>query len=159
MDAVTAFLQGNLDEEVYADQAEGYNYGSGRVCKLNRAMYGLKQAGRQWNKKLDQALISFGLTRSSLDPCIYIGSNIEIIVAIYVDDILIVWKDRAALGKIKDQLCGTFKMKELGQATNCVGIEIKYTEAGIAIGQTRNVWNVTLQTSTDSKRPTPQAGN
>lgn len=52
MDAVTAFLQGDLDEEIFLDQPECFTDGSNKVCKPNRAIYGLKQAGRQWNKKL-----------------------------------------------------------------------------------------------------------
>lgn len=52
MDVTTAFLQGDLEEEIYMEQPEGFNDGSRLVCRLNKALYGLKQAGRQWNKKL-----------------------------------------------------------------------------------------------------------
>lgn len=61
MDAVTAFLQSDLEEGIYVDQPENFSDGTNRVCKLNRAMYGLKQVGRQWNLKLENVLKSFGL--------------------------------------------------------------------------------------------------
>lgn len=72
MDAITAFLQGELEEEIYMKQPEGFEDGTDRVCLLKRAVYGLKQAGRQWNIKLDAALQRFGLKKSKLDPCIYL---------------------------------------------------------------------------------------
>lgn len=72
MDAITAFLQGDLDEEIYMAQPKMYDDGSGNVCRLNKAIYGLKQAGRQWNIKLDDALSKFGLQKSKMDPCIYL---------------------------------------------------------------------------------------
>lgn len=52
MDAITAFLQGDLEEEIYVQQPDGFRDGSNRVCKLIKAMYGLKQSGRQWNNNL-----------------------------------------------------------------------------------------------------------
>lgn len=63
MDAVTAYLQGTLDEDIYTMQPEGFDDGSGKVCKLHRAMYGLEQSGRQWNICLDTALLSFQLLK------------------------------------------------------------------------------------------------
>lgn len=63
MDAITAFLQGDLSEEIYLEQPEGFEDNTGRVCKLNRAIYGLKQAGRQWSNKLNEKLQSFGLEK------------------------------------------------------------------------------------------------
>lgn len=71
MDAITAFLQGSLDEMLFMEQPEGYKDGTNRVCRLNKAVYGLKQAGRQWNVKLDDALKRFGLKKCKTDPCIY----------------------------------------------------------------------------------------
>lgn len=89
MDAVTAFLQGDITEEIYLEQPQGFNDGSGRVCKLRRAIYGLKQAGRQWNKKLDTRLKKMGLKCSEMDPCIYFTDDLKLMIAIYVNDFLI----------------------------------------------------------------------
>lgn len=91
MDAVTAFLNGKLKEEIYNCQPEGYDDGTGRYCKLIKALYGVKQSPKVWNETLNEALLNFGLTRSLVDQCIYYRFNkTEILfVAIYVDDILI----------------------------------------------------------------------
>lgn len=91
MDAVTAFLQGELHEEIYISTPEGIQNVDGNVFKLQKALYGLKQASLTWNKKLDSVLLKNGLKRSKVDPCIYFkreNGNI-IFVAIYVDDILL----------------------------------------------------------------------
>jgi len=89
MDAVTAFLQGDLKEEIFIEQPASYNDGSNRVCRLKKAMYGLKQSGRQWNIALDNVLRSYGLEKSKMDPCVYHTKDASLIVAIYVDDFLI----------------------------------------------------------------------
>lgn len=95
----------------------------------------MKQAGRQWNRKLEAALKSFGLVKSKLDPCVFYNHDLDLIVAVYVDDILIFWKDAKTLAKIKESLSSTFKMKDLGAATNCVGIRIKQTDQYIELDQ------------------------
>lgn len=64
MDAITAYLHGNVEEDIYMKQPEGFNDETGRVCKLNKAIYGLKQSGRLWNIKLDESLMKFGLKKS-----------------------------------------------------------------------------------------------
>lgn len=101
MDAITAFLQSDLSEIIYMQQPEGFDNGSNQVCKLNKAIYGLKQAGRQWNIKLNDALINFGLVKSNLDPCIFFSKDQLLIIAIYVDDILIFYENNSELNEIK----------------------------------------------------------
>lgn len=135
MDAVTAFLQGDVDEDIYVAQPEGFDDGTGRVCKLKRAIYGLKQAGRQWNKKLDTTLKNIGLKCCCMDPCIYYTSDLELIIAIYVDDFLIFYKDNAKLKNIIETLSNSFKMKDMGPARGCIGIRIRQTENGIELDQ------------------------
>lgn len=136
MDAVTAFLQGELTESIYMEQPESYSDGTKRVCKLNKAIYGLKQAGRQWNLKLDAALLDFGLGKSKLDPCVYYAGKMELIVAIYVDDFLIFYKTERTLNEIKKFLSSTFKMKDIGPAKSCLGININQGDDYIELDQT-----------------------
>lgn len=124
MDAITAFLQGDVDELIYLEQPEGFNDGTNRVCKLNRAMYGLKQARRQRNKKLDGALHSFGLQKFKMDPCIYYSQDLRLIIAIYVDDFLIFYSNEKDLYMIKNMLCSAFKMKDMGAVQGCIGTRI-----------------------------------
>lgn len=75
MDAVSAFLNGPLEEEVYMDQPPNFNDGTNRVCKLKKSIYGLKQSGRNWNLLSNKTLIEFGLTRTVSDQCIYVSHN------------------------------------------------------------------------------------
>lgn len=135
MDAVTAFMQGDLTEEIYIEQPEGFNDGSNRVCKLNKAINGLKQSGRVWNIKLVKALKSFGLHQSKMDPCVFYAKSLELLLESWVDDIYIYWKDQSILNELKKSLCSTFKMKDMGRAKNCVGIRITYTDDGICFDQ------------------------
>lgn len=79
MDVVTAFLQGDIEEDIFMEQPPGYNDNSGRVCKLNKSIYGLKQAGRNWNKKLDATLKNYGLKSSMHDQCIYFSPKNDLI--------------------------------------------------------------------------------
>lgn len=133
MDAVTAFLQGDLNEDIFIQQPEGFSDKTNRVCHLKKAMYGLKQSSRQWNRKLNDALEKYGLTRSKIDPCVYVQSRdgqVVLIVAIYVDDMLIFWKKNDDLINAKVFLSNSFKMKDLGRAKNCVGLKISYDKFG-----------------------------
>ncbi|GJP30992.1 hypothetical protein CLOM_g7574, partial [Closterium sp. NIES-68] len=68
MDVKTAFLHGDLEEELYMRQPPGFDDGSHRVCRLKKSIYGLKQAPRQWYLKFDEALMDFGFERSECDP-------------------------------------------------------------------------------------------
>lgn len=126
LDAVTAFLQGELKENVFMFQPEHYNDGTDKICKLNRAMYGLKQAGRAWNEKLDTAIRDIGLVRSKADPCIYfkLDKKSFIIIAIYVDDILIFSTNKNDSSIIKKELCARFKMKDIGDVKSILGFRI-----------------------------------
>lgn len=85
---MTAYLHGEVTEQIFMQQPEGYQDGSQRVCKLNKAIYGLKQAGRLWNQNLDKALEKFGLKKCKTDPCVYFKEDLKMMIAIYVDDFL-----------------------------------------------------------------------
>lgn len=140
MDAVTAFLQGELTEEIYTEQPEMFNDGTSRVCRLNKAVYGLKQAGRVWNKKLDAFLIGIGFKRSKCDPCVYIKANI--IIAVYVDDLLIFYKLVSELNDVRKRLHINFRMKDIGLAKCCLGIKITQGEDFIELDQSKYILEV-----------------
>jgi len=125
MDAVTAFLQGDLEEEIYMLQPEGFR-NSNKVCHLKKSLYGLKQASRVWNKKLDSSLKDFGLKQSRVDPCVYSQSSSKgiLIVAIYVDDLLIFSNDQNLKSSLKKNLMSTFEMKDIGPARFVLGMQI-----------------------------------
>ena len=97
MDIKTAFLNKNLEKEVYITQSKGF-ISSGRanqVCKLNRSIYELKQASRSWNIHFDDTVKSFGFIKNMDEPCVYkktSGSAIVFLV-LYVDDLLLIEND------------------------------------------------------------------
>ncbi|GJY83826.1 retrotransposon protein, putative, ty1-copia subclass [Tanacetum coccineum] len=128
MDVKTAFLNGRIDEDIYMEQPEGYvdpNYPNG-VCKLQRAIYGLKQASRQWNKQFDEEIKKFGFIQNRDEPCVYrkaSGSDIVFLI-LYVDDILIMGNNIPRLKEVKDYLGKCFSMKDLGEAAYILGIKI-----------------------------------
>ena len=92
LDISTAFLNGDVNEEIYMDQPEGFieEKSKDKVCKLSKSIYGLKQAGSQWFLKIDEVIKQFGLQQSKYDQCLYYlkKRDIVLIVALYVDDII-----------------------------------------------------------------------
>lgn len=146
MDAVTAFLQGELKEEVYMRQPTGLEDGTERVCRLKKSLYGLKQASRVWNEKLGTALIKAGLKCSQVDTCIYYKINGDdiLIVAIYVDDLLIFSNKAESKLWIKKQLLASFKMIDNGAAKFILGMHIERNRAAgtISIDQHKYIREV-----------------
>ena len=89
MDVKSPFVNSDLNEEIYMQQQEGFNDGTGHILKLHQALYRLKQAGQAWHQFLHGILLKSGYIQSLADECIFIkisGSNIEIIL-VYVDDL------------------------------------------------------------------------
>ena len=98
IDISTAFLNGDLEHDVYMQEPEGFEeLGPGWALKLIKAIYGLKQAGRQWHKKLDSALSTLGFSKVQCDNAIWIykKDNTRIILPVWVDDMTIVAKSKA----------------------------------------------------------------
>ena len=93
MDIKTAFLNRNLEEEVYMDQPEGFvlSRNERKVCKLVKSLYGLKQAPKQWHEKFDTIILANGFKHNGADKCVYSKFTVEygVIVCLYVDDMLI----------------------------------------------------------------------
>ena len=128
MDVKTPFLNGNLEEEVYMDQPEGF-LTTGKenlVCKLKKSIYGLKQASRQWYLKFNDTIMSYGFVENAVDRCIYmkVSGSKFIILVLYVDDILLAANDISLLHDIKKFLSNKFEMKDMGEASFVIGIEI-----------------------------------
>lgn len=127
MDVKTAFLYGELDEDVYMEMPEGYGEGKGKVWKLLRSLYGLKQAPRSWYRQLDTYLRSLGFTRTISDHSVYVRKDKEglIIVGVYVDDLTIAPSDLDTLARFKTALSSQRNMKDLGELTYILGLQVE----------------------------------
>ena len=124
-DVKTAFLNGLLDEEVYMMQPEGYDDGSGRVCRLQRALYGLKQSSRVWNARFSEFLSTNGFVAAAEDGCVFIrkdGSD-SIVICLYVDDGLVCGTRKQALAVFVQQLKAEFEVT-VNDPNQYVGMEI-----------------------------------
>jgi hypothetical protein len=129
MDVKTTFLHGNLEEEIYMKQPEGYVVKGKKelVCKLKKSLYGLKQSPRMWYKKIDTYLLELGFTRSKEDHCVYfklIGDHL-IYLVLYVDDMLLIRNNKEITQDVKTQLSSKFDMKDLDASNFISGMEIK----------------------------------
>ena len=140
MDIATAFLHGDLEEEVYMKQPEGFLVQGQEhlVCRLKRSIYGLKQAPRCWNYALDAQLKTMGFEQSPNDPCIYISTtNGLLILAVYVDDILLAGKSQQRIAQVKADLGVCFQVKDMGELHYFLGVTVKqkFETSKIWIGQ------------------------
>lgn len=128
MDVKTAFLNGDLEENVYTKQPKGFIMeGKEEMgCRLKKSIYGLKQASRQWYLKFNETIKSFGFKENIEDNCVYakFKSGKYIFLILYVDDILLASSDVSLLQKTKKFLSSNFDMKDLGEASFVLGIEI-----------------------------------
>ncbi|KAK8609984.1 hypothetical protein V6N13_093394 [Hibiscus sabdariffa] len=128
MDVQTAFLNGKLEEDVYMTQPEGFvtPENARKVCKLQRSIYGLKQASRSWNLRFNKEIQEFGFIRNEDEPCVYkkFSGSIVSFLILYVDDILIIGNDVPTLQSIKTWLSSCFSMKDLGEAAYILRVKI-----------------------------------
>ena len=129
MDVKSAYLNADIDCELYVEQPEGYEVlgddGQKLYCKLNKSLYGLKQSGRNWNNLLHSHLVDEGFVQSLSDACLYTRNirDVIMIVIVWVDDIIIACNDDDVRDKFKQRLCHLFKMKDLGQISHFIGMQ------------------------------------
>lgn len=129
-DIKTAFLNGDLEEEIYMRQPEGFDDGSGRVCKLKKSLYGLKQASRCWNVAFVNCLLEFGLRQCKSDPCVFIGSGDGmLILGIYVDDGILAAESEKDVSQLMAKLTGRFEMSACKFGL-FLGMEVKRLDSG-----------------------------
>ncbi|GJZ57137.1 retrotransposon protein, putative, ty1-copia subclass, partial [Tanacetum coccineum] len=144
MDVKTAFLNGYLDKDIYMVQPEGFvdpNHPR-KVCKLQRSIYGLKQALRSWNQRFNYEIKRFSFDQNLNEPCVYqkaSGSNVTFLI-LYVDDIIIMGNHIPSLQSVKDYLGKCFAMKDLGEAAFILGIKIYRDRSKRLIGLGQNAY-------------------
>lgn len=141
-DIKTAFLNGELEEDIYMRQPPGFEKNN-KVCHLLKGLYGLKQAARSWNKAIHSVLTSNGYKQSMYDKCLYMKTtNGELCyILLYVDDFIIASKSEEAIKNIADIIGEKFEMKCLGDIQHFLGIEIERDEQGNFMMNQRNYIN------------------
>jgi hypothetical protein len=138
MDVKTMFLHGDLEEEIYMKQPEGFvvNGKQELVCKLKRSLYGIKKSPRMWYQKFETYILSLGFVRSNADHYIYSkeegGSFIY--VAFYFDDMLFIGNNMDTIKELKKHLSSKLDMKDIDATNFILGMDIKRDRATI------NLW-------------------
>ena len=139
MDVKSAFLNGELKETAYVRQPPGFldNDKPGKVLRLHKALYRLRQAPRAWNAKLDSTLLSLKFKRCASEHGMYTHGHGKqrLIVGVYVDDLLITGGDVEVLERFKKEMSKKFKMSDLGVLSYYLGIEVQQNSTGISICQ------------------------
>jgi len=129
MDVKTAFLNGELNEEIYIEQPVGFvvKGQEKKVCKLKRSIYGLKQSSRQWYLRFHKEVMSFDFTMIDEDHCIYVkkSNGNFVILSLYIDDILLVGYNLEYVKTVKSWLSKLFDMKDMGETDYILGVKIQ----------------------------------
>lgn len=127
LDVETAFLNGEIDQEIYMCQPEGFVEPGleNKVCLLKKAIYGLKQSSRLWYEKAREVLVKLNFVQSKIEPCIFFknSTNSVVFVALYVDDFFIFYNDFNSVQRLKAELCKQFHTKDLGPIFILFGYE------------------------------------
>jgi hypothetical protein len=135
MDVTTAFLNGDLAEEIYMKVPDGVSAPGNVVCRLNKSLYGLKQAPLCWNEAINSVLLSAGFQRSVSEYGVYtkVDDCSVLIVTLYVDDLLICSNDAAQIAEVKALLCSHYQMKDLGLVKTFLGMEVAQTATQVSV--------------------------
>lgn len=144
MDMKSAFLNGPLEEEVYVSQPPGFvkKGHEMKVYKLNKALYGLSQAPRAWNKHIDSLLIRYGFRKCTVEYGIYVKFLDQLgtlPVCLYVDDLLITGSSLLEIENFKMKMKNELEMTDLGDLGYFLGLEFIQTENGIHINQRKYI--------------------
>jgi len=165
MDVQTAFLYGELEEECYMEQPPGFIEGTNLICRLRKSIYGLKQAPRVWYQVIDRFFHSIGFQRSLSDPALYIHQEHEVdqlplLIAIYVDDMIIIGKNMDHINSVKRELHQKFDMTDMGEIKTLLGMEIvRLQDDSVFLHQNRYLTDMLLRYQMEGCMPitTPMA--
>jgi len=155
MDVKNAFLHGELHEEVYMHPPPGVDVPSGQVCRLRRALYGLKQTLRAWYERFVSVITEAGFSPSPRDPALFIhtSSRGRTPLLLYVDDMLITADDAEHIfSLVKRHLSQQFQMTDLGPLSYFLGIEVSRSDKGYYISQSKYIQDLIARSGiTDSR--------
>lgn len=153
-DVKTAFLYGELDDDIYMCIPDGYDKEPNKICKLNKALYGLKQAPITWNKTFTKTMLKLGLIPTKTDRCVFTNTSKSVIIAIYVDDGLAISTNKTELDNILNCLELQFQIKIFKNPKNFVGLEICKDDTGISLKQETYIQNLLKNFNMIDAKPT-----
>ena len=136
MDVKCAFLNGDLTEEIYIQQPQGFATDHSLVCRLRKSLYGLKQAPMGWYAKIDSFLLSLNFVRCKSDSNVYlkvINGSLMIIV-LYVDDLLITGSSQDEIASLKEAMNQAFSMTDLGLLSQFLGQDCSASKTPFLLG-------------------------
>ncbi|GJR09126.1 retrovirus-related pol polyprotein from transposon TNT 1-94 [Tanacetum coccineum] len=141
LDVKNAFLNGDLNEEVFMKPPPGVSHKPGEVYKLRKALYGLKQAPRAWYEKFATVVTSFGFVSSHHDSILFIKQSSvgRILLSLYVDDMIITGDDCVGIESLKLELAHRFAMKDLGLLRYFLGIKVASSPKGYLLSQSKYI--------------------
>ena len=144
MDVKGAYLNGTLKETIYMKQPDGFADGSGRVCRLKKTLYGLKQSSREWNTKFDTKMRQQGYQCLRADPCVYTCSDADktAIVTVWVDDLLLFADSVKTMEEMKTDIRTEWETTDMGEPSKIVGIEITQSPGQIKISQKQSIQRI-----------------
>ncbi|RVW39495.1 Retrovirus-related Pol polyprotein from transposon RE1, partial [Vitis vinifera] len=151
LDVKNAFLNGELEEEVYMKIPPSMETpeNSGKVCKLRKSLYGLKQSPRAWFDRLTRVVKKHGFIQCQADYTLFMKHSKEgemTLFIVYVDDIIITGDDEEGIGNLKKLLAREFEIKDLGQLRYFLGMEVGRTKEGIVVTQRKYVLDLLQET-------------
>ena len=157
LDIKNVFLHGDLQEEVYMEQPPGFVAQGeiGKVCHLQKSLYGLKQSPRAWFGKFSQAVEKFGLQKSKSDHSVFYRNSHSgiILLVVYVDDIVITGSDSTGISSLKSFLHGQFHTKDLGMLRYFLGVEVMRSKHEIFLSQRKYVLDLLSETEKLGAKP------
>ena len=159
LDVKNAFLNGDLHETIYMDPPPGFRAEgeyTGKVCRLRKSLYGLKQSPRAWFSRFSEVVLSMNFIRCQSDHTCFIHRRPDgrcVIISVYVDDIIITGDDTSGIEKVKQTLRKAFDTKDLGHLRYFLGIEVARSRRGISLSQRKYVLDLLQDTGMMGCRP------
>ena len=151
IDIKTAFLNGKLEEKVYIKQPPGFDDNTGRVCLLRKALYGLKQAPRCWNKRLVDFLEKLNFRSFVSDVCVLKRDNL--IIVVYVDDLIIIGKTENEIDQTITKLKDEFELRDLGNLSFILGVEFTISNDTIRLSQKKFIKEIVNEFGQENAKP------
>lgn len=159
-DVKTAYLNGHLEKPIYLEQPPGYVKDPNKVYYVKKSIYGLPNSGRCWYEEIRKVLKEENLTQLKSDPCIFIykDQNIYLIIAIYVDDIMVIGNSNDYINNVISRLSKSFNLREVTKRNTFLGIDIKQESGKIIISQNNYISKLLKRFKMEDSNPVKTPG-